>query len=336
MDKESLLYDKLEDSKVKCKTCAWRCLLKEGKMGFCGVRENRGGVLYALNYGLVSSANVDPIEKKPLYHFYPGSKVFSLGTVGCNFRCLHCQNYSISQVPLGDVDRDLAVYSPEQAVTMAKDLGCRGLAWTYNEPAIWFEYTYDSARLAKAQDLYTVYVTNGYMTSEALEMISPFLDAMNVDVKGFRESFYKKVCKTRLKPVLETVERAHKLQIHLELTYLVIPTLNDSEEEISDFVDWVEGVSPEIPVHFSRFHPDYLLTDVPSTPLKTLEDAWALASKKLQYVYVGNVPAHKAENTFCPECNSLLIERAGYNTRIVGLTGGSCKRCKKPIPGLYP
>ncbi|MFQ5801226.1 MAG: radical SAM protein, partial [Candidatus Hydrothermarchaeales archaeon] len=166
MEKESLLYEPLEDKKVRCKTCAWRCTVKDGKRGFCGVRENRRGRLYALNYGLVSSAHVDPIEKKPLFHFYPGSSVFSLGTVGCNFRCLHCQNFGISQVALDDSIRELVEYSPEQAVRMAKDLGCRGIAWTYNEPAIWFEYTYDSAKLAKAEDLYTVYVTNGYMTGE--------------------------------------------------------------------------------------------------------------------------------------------------------------------------
>src|SRR3989304_820543 len=243
MDVESYLYDALDGKRVKCKTCSWRCAIKDGKRGFCGVRENRGGKLYALNYALVSSAHVDPIEKKPLYHFPPGSSVFSLGSVGCNFRCLHCQNFTISQAPL-DGYIELSEYPPEKAVDMARELGCQGIAWTYNEPAIWFEYTYDSAKLAKAQDLHTVYVTNGYMTKEALDMISPFLDAMNIDVKGFTEGFYGKVCKTRLKPVLETVEHAHKLGIHVELTYLVIPTYNDSPEEITRFVLWVAEVDP--------------------------------------------------------------------------------------------
>jgi pyruvate formate lyase activating enzyme len=336
MEKESYLYDKLEDKKVKCKTCSWRCAIKDGKRGFCGVRENRGGTLYVLNYGLVSSANVDPIEKKPLFHFYPGSSVFSLGTVGCNFRCLHCQNFTISQVALDDSIRELAEYSPEQAVRMAKDYGCRGIAWTYNEPTIWFEYTYDSAKLAKAQDLYTVYVTNGYMTGEAVEMISPFLDAMNIDVKGFTQEFYKKLCRTKLKPVLETVKHAYELGIHIELTYLIIPTYNDSNEEISSFVDWVAEIDIDIPVHFSRFHPDYKLTDVPMTSTKALEDAWDMAREKLKYVYVGNVPGHEGENTACPECNSLLIERVGYRTNIIGLTGSSCSKCGYKLPVLNP
>jgi pyruvate formate lyase activating enzyme len=335
MDIESFLYDKLEEKKVKCKTCSWRCLIKDKKRGFCGVRENRDGSLYALNYGLVSSANVDPIEKKPLFHFYPGSSVFSLGTVGCNFRCLHCQNFTISQAPLEEYTK-LAEYSPKQAVNMAVEYGCRGIAWTYNEPGIWFEYTYDSAKLAKAQDLYTVYVSNGYMTKEALDMISPFLDAVNIDVKGFTDEFYKKLCKTRLKPVLETVRYAHKLGIHIELTYLLIPTYNDSKDEILKFVKWVAEIDNNIPVHFSRFHPDYKLTDVPVTPTETIEDAWQLAKESLNYVYIGNVPGHKGENTICPECNSLLVERVGYTTRIKGLTGSKCIKCGLDVPILNP
>jgi pyruvate formate lyase activating enzyme len=334
METESYLYDKLDDKRVQCKTCSWRCTIRNGKRGFCEVRENRGGTLTVLNYGLVSSANVDPIEKKPLFHFYPGSTVFSLGTVGCNFRCLHCQNYTISQAALDDY-RKLAQYSPEKAVETAIELGCKGIAWTYNEPAIWFEYTLDSARLAKARDLYTVYVTNGYMTEEALNTISPFLDAMNIDVKGFTEDFYRKLCKTRLKFVLETVEHAYKLGIHIELTYLVIPEHNDSSEEISKFVDWVANIDENIPVHFSRFHPDYKLTSVPATPIETIGDAWKLAKEKLNFVYIGNVPGHGGENTVCPSCNSLLIERVGYSTKIIGLTGSSCKECGMMIPRLY-
>jgi pyruvate formate lyase activating enzyme len=335
MEKESYLYEQLDGQKVKCKTCAWRCTIKIGKRGFCGVRENRNGKLYAINYGLVSSVNVDPIEKKPLFHFYPGSSVFSLGTVGCNFRCLYCQNYTISHVSIDDSISELIEYTPEEAIEMAKSYGCRGIAWTYNEPAIWFEYTYDSAKLAKAEDLYTVYVTNGYMTEEALEMISPFLDAMNIDVKGFTQEFYTKLCKTKLKPVLETVERAYGLGIHIELTYLVIPSYNDSQEEITQFVDWVAGIDKDIPVHFSRFHPDFKLTDVPMTPTKTLERAWNIAKEKLNYVYLGNIPGHNGENTHCSKCNSLLIERIGYRTKIVGLTGNECSKCGFSLPSLH-
>ncbi|GBE56666.1 pyruvate formate-lyase 1-activating enzyme [archaeon BMS3Bbin16] len=335
MEKESYLYKQLSGGRVKCSTCAWRCTIKEGQRGFCGVRENRGGKLIALNYGLVSSVNVDPIEKKPLFHFYPGTSVFSLGTVGCNFRCLHCQNYSISQVSIDESIRGLVEYLPEQTIEMAKKSGCRGIAWTYNEPTIWFEYTYDSARLAKAEDLYTVYVTNGYMTNEALEMIAPFLDAMNIDVKGFTQEFYTKLCQTRLKPVLETVERAYKLGIHIELTYLVIPGRNDSPDEITRFTDWVSRIDSDIPVHFSRFHPDYKLTDVPMTPTKTLEETLDIAKKNLSYVYLGNVPGHNGENTLCPKCNSLLIERIGYRTKIIGLTGTTCSKCGFTLPSLH-
>ncbi|RMF91474.1 MAG: AmmeMemoRadiSam system radical SAM enzyme [Methanobacteriota archaeon] len=335
MEVESCLYEKLPEGKVRCRTCAWRCTIKEGKRGFCGVRENRGGRLYALNYGIVSSANVDPIEKKPLFHFYPGSYVFSLGTVGCNFRCLHCQNYQISQASLDESIRILAEYTPEQTIEMAKRYGCRGMAWTYNEPTIWFEYTYDSARLAKAEGLYTVYVTNGYMTADALERISPYLDAMNIDVKGFTEGFYRSLCKTKLAPVLETVERAHNLGIHIELTYLIIPTYNDSIEEISRFADWVAKVDPNIPVHFSRFHPDYRLTDAPMTPTKTLEEAWKRARERLSYVYIGNVPGHEGENTTCPECGATLIERVGYSTKVKAMKDGRCQRCGARVPGSY-
>lgn len=335
MEKESYLYEQLDGRKVKCATCAWRCIIKDGKRGYCGVRENRNGKLFAINYGLVSSANVDPIEKKPLFHFYPGTSVFSLGTVGCNFRCLQCQNYTISQVSIDDSTRELVEYTPEQAIEMAKDYGCRGIAWTYNEPAIWFEYTYDSAKLAKAQDLYTVYVTNGYMTGEALEMISPFLDAMNIDVKGFTQEFYTKLCKTKLRPVLDTVERAYNLGIHIELTYLVIPTHNDSPSEIASFVDWVAGIDGDIAVHFSRYHPDFKLTDVPMTPTKTLEGAINIAKEKLNYAYLGNVPGHNGENTRCSKCNALLIERIGYRTKIIGLTGNECSKCGQTVSTLH-
>lgn len=331
MEIESYLYDKLKDGLVKCKTCSWRCTIKNGNRGYCQVRENRQGTLTVLNYALASSANVDPIEKKPLFHFYPGTNVFSLGTVSCNFRCLQCQNFSISQVTLDESRRDLNEITPERAVELAKQYGCRGIAWTYNEPTIWFEYTYDSARLAKAQDLYTVYVTNGYMTPEALDMINPFLDAMNIDIKGFTEDFYHKLCKTKLAPVLETVKKAHSLGIHIELTYLIIPTHNDSPDEISNFIDWVAQLDENIPVHFSRFHPDYQLTHVPVTPAETLDMAWKMGRERLKYVYVGNIPGHEGENTHCPQCQTLLIERVGYRTKIKGLTGNKCSECGYPI-----
>ncbi len=331
MEKEAMLWSPLEDKKIRCALCARRCVIKEGSRGFCLVRENREGKLYTLNYALASSVSPDPIEKKPLYHFYPGTTVFSLGTVSCNFRCLHCQNYGISQKSIEEARGYLVQYSPEYAVELAKDYGCVGLAWTYNEPTIWFEYSYDSAKLAKENDLYTVYVTNGYFTEEALDTIAPYMDAMNIDVKGF-DSFYKEVTKAQLKPVLESVERAVKKGIHMEITYLVIPGKNDDEKSLSAFIDWAASVDVDMPVHFSRFHPDYMMLDAPSTPTATLEKAREMALKKLHYVYVGNVVGHKGENTYCYNCGELLIKRWGFRVEAMRLTkDNKCPSCGTAI-----
>jgi len=325
MEKEAMLWKPAEGGRAECSLCARRCIIKEGRRGFCRVRENRGGKLYTLNYGLVSSIAPDPIEKKPLYHFYPGSLALSFGTVSCNFRCLQCQNYSISQADLeGGGLREL---SPEDAVNMAKKYDCRGIAWTYNEPTIWFEYTYDASKLAKEEGLYTCYVTNGYMTGEALEAISPYLDAMNIDVKAFGGDFYRKVCKAKLEPVVETVERAVAKGIHVELTYLIVPTYNDGEGDFRGFAAWVANLDDSIPVHFSRFHPDYMLTELPPTPVPTLEKARKIAMESLKYVYVGNVPGHKGENTYCHNCGELLFERVGFRVRRTNMKNGRCIKC---------
>ncbi len=330
VEKEAMLWDALGKEKVQCKLCSRRCLIKEGKRGFCRVRENKKGRLYTLNYALASSIASDPIEKKPFFHFHPGTDVFSLGTLSCNFRCLHCQNYTISQI---DLDEGyLQEVPPEKAVEMAKERGCQGVAWTYNEPTIWFEYSYDTAKLAKEAGLYTAYVTNGYMTEEALDTISPYLDAMNVDVKGFAEKLYKEVCKAKLKPVLGTVERAVEKGIHVEVTNLVIPGYNDDEEEIERLVDWVAGLDDSIPLHFSCFHPDYKLRHVHATPLKTLEKAMEIGLKKLKYVYIGNVPGHKGENTYCYNCGELLIERVGFVIKDDKITDkNTCPVCNVDI-----
>lgn len=322
-----MLWD-LKDGKVKCKLCSHRCTIKDGKRGICKVRENRGGKLYTLNYGLASSVTPDPIEKKPLYHFYPGTSVFSLGTVSCNFRCLHCQNYSISQAPLDESMGYLVEYPPQKTIELAKHYDCQGVAWTYNEPTIWFEYTYDTSKLAKEEGLYTAYVTNGYMTEEALDKIDPYLDAMNIDVKAFRKSFYKEISGAKMQPVLDTVERAVKKGIHVEVTYLIIPTKNDSKEEIGDFVDWVAGLGVNIPVHFTRFHPDYLLTEPPATPIKTLESARKMGLEKLRYVYTGNVVGHEGEDTYCYNCGEKLIKRWGFAVRNLNITeDNKCPKC---------
>lgn len=322
-------WTKLEDNKVRCELCPHRCVLKEGQVGVCRVRKNIGGKLYALNYGSVSSIAVDPIEKKPLFHFKPKSEVLSLSTVGCNMRCKHCQNWEISQV--GMEFPYLKEMSPEDVMKIARNY--EGIAWTYNEPTIWHEFTLDVSKMAKKEGLYNVYVTNGYINEEPLKEIGQYLDAMNIDVKAFSDEFYRKITGARLQPVLDTVEKAYKMGIHIELTYLIIPTLNDGEKEIRKFVEWVYDLSPEIPVHFSRFFPMYKLTDKPPTPLKTMHQAYRIAKDVgLEYVYLGNTWEPEYESTYCPNCGNLLIERVYYNTKIKGLTeDGRCNKCGKKI-----
>jgi pyruvate formate lyase activating enzyme len=332
MIKEAMFYEKLDDKKVHCKLCAQSCKISSGKRGFCRVRENRDGTLYTLNYNVVSSEALDPIEKKPLYHFYPGSAVYSLGSIGCNFRCRHCQNWTISQVEV-DTSQSREI-SPETAVSRALQFGARSIAWTYNEPTIWYEYTYDCARLAKEAGLATVYVTNGYITPEALEKISPYLDAFRVDFKAFNNEFYRKMASARLEPVLEATKLAHELGMHIEVVNLVIPTYNDDPEELRAMSRWIyENLGADTPVHFTRFHPYYQLTDVPPTPLETLEMAYDIAKEEgLHYIYIGNVPGSGKENTFCPECNQLLIKRGMFDTEEYNITeDNACPQCGKDI-----
>lgn len=322
-------WTKLEDNKVRCELCPYRCVLKEGQMGVCRVRKNIGGKLYTLNYGSVSSIAVDPIEKKPLFHFKPKSEVLSLSTVGCNMRCKHCQNWEISQA--GMEFPYLREMSPDEVMKIARNY--EGIAWTYNEPTIWHEFTLDVSKMAKKEGLYTVYVTNGYINEEPLREIGQYLDAMNIDVKAFRDEFYRKIAGARLQPVIDTVERAYRMGIHIELTYLIIPDLNDDSKEIRKFAEWVYELSPEIPVHFSRFFPMYKLTDKPPTPLKTMHNAYKIAKEVgLEYIYLGNTWEPEYESTYCPNCGNLLIERVYYNTELKGLTkDGKCNRCGKKI-----
>ncbi|EDY36484.1 radical SAM domain protein [Aciduliprofundum boonei T469] len=322
-------WTKLEDNKVRCELCPYRCVLKEGQLGVCRVRKNIGGKLYTLNYGSVSSIAVDPIEKKPLFHFKPKSEVLSLSTVGCNMRCKHCQNWEISQA--GMEFPYLREMSPDEVMKIARNY--EGIAWTYNEPTIWHEFTLDVSKMAKKEGLYTVYVTNGYINEEPLREIAQYLDAMNIDVKAFRDEFYRKIAGARLQPVIDTVERAYRMGIHIELTYLIIPDLNDDSKEIRKFAEWVYELSPEIPVHFSRFFPMYKLTDKPPTPLKTMHNAYKIAKEVgLEYIYLGNTWEPEYESTYCPNCGNLLIERVYYNTELKGLTkDGKCNRCGKKI-----
>lgn len=326
MKKEALLYDKL-DHQTRCKVCQRRCFIEPEKRGYCLTRENIHGKLYTLTYGAATSWAVDPVEKKPLFHFYPGSLVYSLGTVGCNLSCKYCQNWTISQAKIDSTyTREIL---PEDAISTAKDLECKSIAWTYNEPTMWLEYTFDSAKLAHKKNLKTIYVTNGYMSLEALELIGPHLDAANIDLKGMSEKFYRELCNARLDPVLENILWMHEQGIHIEITNLIIPGYNDSEESILDLVRFVsEEVGVKVPLHFTRFVPHYKMSDVPPTPLESLIKAREMALEAgMKYVYVGNVPGIDEENTYCWKCGELLLERDGYRIGLNKLE--TMKRCLK-------
>ena len=333
--KEALLYEKLPDGRVRCNLCAHRCLIDDGKKGICQVRENRGGTLYTLVYGRAIAQHVDPVEKKPLFHFYPGSTAYSIATPGCNFRCHWCQNWEISQIPR---ERHLILgqeASPEQIVVAAERAGCRSIAYTYTEPTVFFEYAYDTARLAHDASLANIYVTDGYMTEEMLETFHPYLDAANVDLKAFRDKTYKKYVRARLGPVLDSLKTMKRLGIWLEVTTLVIPGINDDDGELKDAANFVATeLGPDTPWHISRFFPAYKMTDVPPTPLETLQRAREIGlATGLRYVYVGNVPGEA--NTVCHACGQMLIRRSGY--RILEnyvQAGDRCPACGTPVAGV--
>lgn len=329
---EGILYDRLTNDRVRCNVCLWRCVINPGKTGVCGVRGNEEGAVIPLNYARVSSLAADPIEKKPLFHFFPDSSVLSFGTVGCNFHCVHCQNWQIACIEdPASVQQSLESISPQQAVKTAKAQGCDGIAWTYNEPTIWFEYTLDTARLAHENGLYTVYVTNGFMTPEALDIIGPFLDAWRVDIKGFTDKSYHDLAKIKQwKGILETAKRArHKWDMHVEVVTNIVPSINDDEGQLSGIAHWIKDELGELtPWHVTRFYPHRDFTHVPATPVATLEKAYSLGKEEgLRFVYLGNVPGHSYENTVCYSCGTVVIERNGYNTRIKALKGTNCSVC---------
>lgn len=329
MVREALYYEKKEQNAVNCVLCPHFCKIQEGKAGICRSRVNRGGVLYAANYGKVSSYGMDPIEKKPLYHFYPGSYILSVGTVGCNFKCQFCQNWSIAHGDPSTTD-----ITPAGLVEMAMDYAGMGypnigIAYTYNEPFMWYEFVFESAKLANEAGLKNVLVTNGSVNEAPLREILPFIDAMNIDVKGFTEEYYKKYCKGSLQPVLKTVETARS-ECHVELTTLLIPGLNDAEEEIERLTDWVASLDQDIPLHFSRYFPMYKM-DLPATPLEKLVQAREIAAKKLHYVYIGNAQIPGTDDTFCPRCGDEVISRIGHSARGVGLSGRNCSNCGEEI-----
>lgn len=331
---DALLYDKLEGGLVACKLCAHRCTIREESRGICRVRENRGGKLYTLVYGNLISKNVDPIEKKPLYHFMPGSKAFSVATPGCNFRCGWCQNWQISQLP-----REMRMpqgqrVMPDQIVEEAVNANCQSIAFTYSEPTIFFEYSYDIAKLAKNAGLKNVYVTNGFMTSEMLEMIHPYLDAANVDIKAFRDEPYRTLMGGRLEPVLESCRMMKSLGIWLEITTLVVPGVNDDPNELEELADFiVNELGPETPWHLSRFYPQYKMKDREPTDEAILQETKEMGeSLGLNYIYIGNVFGRYGTN--CKDCGQELISRSGYDIRVKGLDSeGRCTQCKTPLDG---
>ena len=331
-----MLFRKEKDKKTTCFLCHHRCVIAPSKFGICGVRQITEGKLYSPVSGEVIASHVDPIEKKPLFNFLPGSLSFSMATLGCNFRCPFCQNWQISQ----KTKREKGSFhesplSPEDAVRMAEHYGCLSISYTYTEPTIFFEYAYDTSLLAKKKGLANVFVTNGYMTPEALEKIHPYLDACNVDLKSFREDFYVEKCHAHLEPVLESIRIMRRLGIWVEITTLIIPGQNDSEEELAEIAEFISQVSVDIPWHISRFHPDFKCEDSVPTPIESLRTAFSIGKKAgLHYIYIGNAWG-ESENTFCPHCKKVLISRHGFDTRNMDVKDSKCVFCGFPIAGIF-
>ncbi|HNS52408.1 MAG TPA: AmmeMemoRadiSam system radical SAM enzyme [Anaerolineae bacterium] len=339
---EAMLFDRLEGDRVQCHLCSHRCTIASGHKGICQVRENRDGTLYSLVYGIPLTQAVDPVEKKPLFHFHPGTSAFSIATAGCNFRCAFCQNADISQMPRNKGLIQGRAVPPEQVVEAAARYQCSSIAFTYSEPTIFFEYSYDIARLGHSTGLASIYVTNGYMTREMLDLFSGagrtegFLDAANVDLKAFRDETYRSVCGAELQPVLDSLKRMKELGIWVEVTTLVVPGLNDSDAELRDLARFVaEDLGVETPWHVSRFHPEYEMQDRPPTPERTLRRAHELGREAgLRYIYVGNLPGAQLEDTLCPNCGAAVLRRQGF--RVVGraLMHGLCAQCSTAIDGV--
>lgn len=320
---------------VRCALCPHRCILAEGERGRCRVRENRGGKLYSFVYGNPCAINVDPIEKKPFYHFLPGTTAFSLATAGCSLRCKYCQNYTISQYPPEQTQNEEA--PPEVIVASTLRWGAPTIAYTYSEPMVFYEYMLDTARLGRRAGLRNVVISSGYVNPEPLRELCQAVDAIKIDLKGFNENFYREVCSGTLAPVLDAIRTIHAMGVHLEIVNLVVPTLNDNPAELRALAEWViETVGPDVPLHFSRFHPDYQLLNLPPTPIETLEAARQMALEVgLHYVYLGNVPGHEGNHTYCPNCKEMIIRRSGMATTNMWLEAGRCGYCGTPIPGVW-
>lgn len=334
--KEAILYDRLDESKVRCRLCAHRCLIGPGKTGICGVRENRDGRLMTLVYGRAISANIDPIEKKPLFHFLPGTTSMSIATVGCNMACAHCQNHDISQMPRDHGQIMGSNLSPDEIVSRARDARAASISYTYTEPTIFFEYALDTARAATEAGLKNIFVTNGYMTEDALKEIGSDLHAANVDLKAFSDDFYKKVCQAGLEPVKASISRMKDMGVWIEVTTLIIPGYNDDEDELTRLAEWLARVGSEIPWHISCFHPTYRLRDSQTTPAATIHRVRDIGlAAGLQYVYSGNLWGDAGEKTHCRQCGQILIDRVGFSVSANNLRDGNCPHCQTPAAGVW-
>lgn len=323
------------DSFVRCELCPRECVLADSQRGHCRVRENRGGKLYTLVYGNPCAVHVDPIEKKPFYHVLPGTPSFSLSTAGCNLRCLYCQNWMISQSPPEEVSSQELM--PEQVVEAATQGACPTIAFTYAEPTVFYEYMLDTARLARARGIRSVVVSAGYINPGPLRALCAAVEAIKIDFKGFSESFYERVCGATLEPVLEGLKIIREEGVHLEIVNLVVPTLNDADEQLRGLCRWiVDHLGPDVPTHFTRFYPMYKLQNLSPTPVKTLEKARAIAKEAgIHYAYIGNVPGHEGNNTFCPHCGKRVIAREGFAVLSNQIVQGKCAFCGYPIPGIW-
>jgi len=347
--REALLYEQLENGEVQCAVCARLCTIESGKTGFCGVRANIDGTLYSLVYGKAATVNIDPIEKKPLFHFQPGSDSLSIGTVGCNFKCPFCQNWEISQhratVHSSSNDHSLTSFeldyrgmeiSPQALVDHCVKRKLPGISYTYNEPTVFLEYAFDTSRLAKQKGLKNVFVSNGYESRQTMQLLSPYLDGINIDLKAYTEEFYREQCRASLHPVLDTIRLAHDLGIWVEVTTLLIPGINDDEAEITALAEFITGIADYIPWHITAFHPDYQVNNIPRTSMDELLKAYALGKQAgLKYVYLGNVLDEKHSTTWCPGCGAALITRSWHSVRINNLQNGQCQSCHQQIEGVW-
>jgi len=354
--KQARLYEKLGNDLVRCTACSWYCRIAPNQVGICATRLNQKGELYSLVYGLAIGLHLDPVEKKPLYHFYPGEKLLSFGTCGCNFGCLFCQNWEMSQInkhqilnpkfqtnPKSKIENLKKLIkemsqkiTPKEIVEMAVFMGAKGIAYTYNEPAIFVEFAHDCMVLAKKKGLKNVFVSNGFESKEAFDYIKDYLDAINIDLKSFQSSFYQKICLAKIEPVKENIKRYFAAGIETEVTTLVIPGYNDSQKELEEIAQFLVSISPDIPWHISAFYPAYKMLDVPETPVEKLILGYEIGKKAgLNYVYVGNVYDLSRSSTFCPKCGAILIKREGYSVSIVNLKNGACGKCGEKIYGRF-